>query len=148
MTFKTLIAGLFLATSAQADSLDCLAKNVYFEAGNQSLLGKYAVAWVTLNRVDHDFYPDKICEVVWQPDQFAWTNDGKSDTPSQNALEQAQWEISKVVAKIAYDNWKSGEQCPFGTPVMFHADYVSPQWRYSYNQLVQIDDHIFYGENS
>ena len=34
---------------------------------------------VILNRVRSPLYPDSICAVVWQPDQFSFTNDGRSD---------------------------------------------------------------------
>ena len=44
----------------------CLAQNIYFEAGNQSLEGMAAVADVTLNRVQNSRYPNTICDVVKQ----------------------------------------------------------------------------------
>ena len=43
----------------------CLAQNIYFEAGNQPLAGKIAVANVTLNRVEHDKFPNNVCETLW-----------------------------------------------------------------------------------
>ena len=53
----------------------CLAKNIYFEAGNQPLAGKVAVAQVVLNRIDHSSYPDDICGVVYQAKEYytSWT---------------------------------------------------------------------------
>ena len=39
----------------------CLAKNIYFEAGNQPLAGKVAVAQVVFNRMEHASYPDDVC---------------------------------------------------------------------------------------
>ena len=56
--------------SGKAHSLElnmdahCLAQNIYFEAGNQPLAGKIAVANVTLNRVEHDKFPNNVCDVV------------------------------------------------------------------------------------
>ena len=44
----------------------CFASNIYWEARNQPLLGKVAVAQVVFNRVDHKRYPDTICNVVNQ----------------------------------------------------------------------------------
>ena len=35
--------------------IDCLAENIYYEAGNQSRDGQLAVALVTMNRVKHNF---------------------------------------------------------------------------------------------
>ena len=73
----------------------CLAKNIYFEAGNQSKAGRLAVGLVTLNRVEMREYPDTICGVVhqgptytnWKGNtwpvkhkcQFSWYCDGKKD---------------------------------------------------------------------
>ena len=44
--------------------VDCLAKNIYFEAGVESTAGKLAVANVTINRKLNANYPDTICGVV------------------------------------------------------------------------------------
>ena len=42
----------------------CLAKNIYFEARNQSTAGQIAVSHVVMNRVKSSRYPNTICEVV------------------------------------------------------------------------------------
>ena len=74
----------------------CLAKNIYFEAGNQPLAGKLAVAHVVRNRVEDSQFPDTYCGVIydvkewrtsWRGNkvpvigmcQFSWYCDGKSD---------------------------------------------------------------------
>ena len=44
----------------------CLASNIYWEARNQHLLGKIAVAQVTMNRVEGSRYPNTISGVVTQ----------------------------------------------------------------------------------
>jgi spore germination cell wall hydrolase CwlJ-like protein len=43
----------------------CMAKNIYFEAAVESTAGKLAVAQVTLNRVNSTWYPNTVCEVVY-----------------------------------------------------------------------------------
>jgi spore germination cell wall hydrolase CwlJ-like protein len=67
------------STDPSEADLYCMVQNVYHEARDQPLLGQAAVAYVTLNRVRSPAYPDSVCGVVWQRDQFSWTNDGKSD---------------------------------------------------------------------
>jgi spore germination cell wall hydrolase CwlJ-like protein len=57
----------------------CLTQNIFWEARGENDLGQAAVAHVTLNRVRAPAYPDSVCEVVWQPGQFSWTEDGRSD---------------------------------------------------------------------
>ena len=46
--------------------LECMAKNIYFEAAIESTAGKLAVAQVTLNRVNSTRFPNTICGVVKQ----------------------------------------------------------------------------------
>jgi N-acetylmuramoyl-L-alanine amidase len=59
--------------------IECLVANVYHESRGESLIGQAAVAHVTLNRVRSPAYPHSVCGVVWQPGQFSWTEDGRSD---------------------------------------------------------------------
>ena len=53
----------------------CLAKNIYFEAGNQPLAGKLAVAHVVRNRVEDSQFPDTYCGVIYQTKKWrtSWT---------------------------------------------------------------------------
>ena len=56
--------------------IDCLADNIYHEAGYEPDQGKIAVALVTMNRVQDPRYPKDICSVVKQKVkytcQFTW----------------------------------------------------------------------------
>ena len=46
--------------------IDCLAKNIYYEAGMESEEGKVAVAMVTINRVRDGRFGKTVCSVVDQ----------------------------------------------------------------------------------
>lgn len=118
---------------------DCLAKNIYFEARNQSFLGQRAVAWVTLNRVKDSKYPESVCEVVWQDGQFSWTEDGKPDRPTDDTS----WMLAKFVAEIAIHTHGQIPD-PTNGATMYHADYVNPYWSSKFVETVKIEDHIFY----
>ena len=124
----------------------CMQQNIFFEARNQSRIGQVSVAWVTLNRVDADRYPDTICAVVWQSKQFSWTHDGMSDTPSDNVLEQRAWVAAGIVAEVVLIDYAREEylRSPIEDAVMYHANYVEPYWAASYTQVATVDDHIFY----
>jgi len=50
--------------------LECLAKNIYYEAGNEPFEGKVAVAQVTMNRVDSGKFGNGVCGVVYQKNIF------------------------------------------------------------------------------
>lgn len=117
----------------------CLAKNIYHEAGYESDLGKYAVAQVTINRLQDERWPKTICEVVMEPFQFSWTINANNRwyTPKGDA-----WIRSK---QIAYEVLEKGVRIKtLENAYFFHADYVKPVWRSGRDRIAQIDRHIFY----
>ena len=67
------------STDLSEDDLFCMVQNLYHEGRGESALGQAAIAHVTLNRVRSPAYPDTVCGVVWQSNQFSWTEDGHSD---------------------------------------------------------------------
>jgi spore germination cell wall hydrolase CwlJ-like protein len=73
--------------------------NIYHEARGEDDLGQAAVAWVTLNRVLSPHYPDTICGVVLQPDQFSWFSDGKSDRMTDLQAIQKAVDIALAVSR-------------------------------------------------
>lgn len=48
------------------DEAFCLAENIYYESKSEDIQGQFAVASVTLNRVNSPKFPDTICKVVEQ----------------------------------------------------------------------------------
>lgn len=84
-----------------AKELRCLALNIYFEARGETAAGQLAVALVTMNRVKNRHYPATVCGVVWQPRQFSWTHDGKSDRPT----DQRAWQLAQKIAHFVYDRF-------------------------------------------
>ena len=48
------------------EELHCLALNIYHEARGEPELGKFAVANVTMNRVNDARFPKTVCDVVRQ----------------------------------------------------------------------------------
>lgn len=125
----------------------CIAQAVYFEARGEPLAGQLAVAEVIRNRVEHRRYPSDACRVVFQNErkrhrcQFSFACDGKSDRPRDVAA----WEIAlKVVALVT-----SGQLTTIASNAThYHATYVKPRWRTSFNRLGQIGRHIFYSDGS
>jgi len=134
-----------------AESLICLALNVYHEAKNQSFMGQVAVAQVVMNRVKDARYPNTVCDVVKQAEtykykptipiknkcQFSWYCDGKSDKPE----EPKAWRDAMHVANGVY-NGHIGDFVEGATH--YHAYYVNPSWANVKKYVLRIDDHIFY----
>lgn len=117
--------------------IHCLALNVYHEARSEPDQGKFAVARVTLNRVESPRYPDSVCKVVWQRGQFSWTRDGRSDRPR----ERRAWEEALWVATVAY--WFNPMSL-VGDATHYHAVYVRPFWAKVHRRIGRIGRHIFY----
>ena len=133
----------------------CLAQNIYFESGNQPLAGKIAVAHVTLNRVEHDMFPNNICDVVYQTKQwrtswtgnqvpvigqcqFSWFCDGKSDKPKDSKT----WAESLKIADEVMNTDKYFDVTEGA--MWYHADYIYPYWARHLNQTIHLHAHIFY----
>ena len=140
--------------------LDCLARNIYWEARSESFEGMVAVAQVTLNRVAHKSFPDDICDVVYQGPtkaswkdksvyypvkhrcQFSWYCDGKPDdiaTVNMSIFDQC-YEVAK---KVLIDKFRLPR---VNNAIFYHADYVDPGWRKP--RLTKIGRHIFYGDRN
>lgn len=49
----------------------CLERVMYFESNRSSREGMIAVGTIVMNRVNSSAYPDTICGVIGQPNQFA-----------------------------------------------------------------------------
>ena len=131
---------LFACTQAYetaAAEIKCLADNIYFEALTESEAGQVAVANVTMNRVKNPAFPNSVCEVVWEPKQFSWTHDGKSDTPSSKKAYDKVYEIAKAVYYGNIVDITEGA-------TFYHADYVNPSWAKVMQRVAKIDTHIFY----
>lgn len=127
--------------------LDCLTRNIYWEAASEPFEGKVAVAQVTLNRVQSGKFASSVCGVVYQKNiiyekvicQFSWYCEG---THKVKAVYSPLWKESEEVAKrVLFEGFRlpSLEKAMY-----YHADYVQPGWKNP--KLEKIGRHIFYGE--
>jgi len=142
------------------DEVDCLARNIYFEARSLSTGGKMAVAQVTLNRVKSDRFPSSICDVVYEGRhyynsklrdfvpirnrcQFSWYCDGKSDAIHNEKKFNKIVEFSKYFVNDYYH--KDHVDITDGA-LFYHASWMEkyPKWSKTKRKLAQFDSHIFY----
>jgi len=119
--------------------LFCMAKNIYHEAGHEPKLGKYAVAQVTINRMESPLFGNRVCEVVFEPYQFSWANRHslRWTTPSGPA-----WNEAKRIAHDVLENNKRIKG--MDDALFYHATYVRPYWARTKDRLTRIGLHIFY----
>ena len=142
---------LLVSFKARGDEVECLALNIYHEARNQPLVGKLAVAEVTLNRVKDDRFPNNICGVVYQgyyysnnypiknKCQFSWWCDGKSDRPRDKKAWEESMRLASYVKSGLFDNIEV-----VNGSTHYHAVYVSPYWTKMKKKVKVIADHVFY----
>ena len=124
------------------EDIECLAKNIYYEAKFEPYIGKIAVAQVTFNRVLDGRWGDTICKVVYAHKQFSWTLKSRlrNRTPRGE-----RWDNVLHVARL----FQHGVRVRgFENVKWYHAEYVSPQWRHDYNKVNKYGLHIFYREKS
>lgn len=124
------------AAAVRVAELQCLAENVYYESRGEFLVGQYAVAEVTMNRVASAEFPDSVCAVVYQRGAFSWTYEAELATPFGY-----EWRKAKAVAGSVYDNLEA----PLVNGALFyHATRVSPEWAAKREQVALIGGHLFY----
>lgn len=133
--------------------LQCLADNIYYEAGGESTEGKAAVARVVLNRVNHGFAPTP-CSVVYQARtvkqtneydetfwvkvcQFSWVCEGKKNPNRNSHRYQSSLQVAKDV--LLYDKYK--DIIPKSVLFFHNTSYIN---HFPHEVVKRIGNHIFY----
>jgi N-acetylmuramoyl-L-alanine amidase len=125
--------------SYTANDVDCMAKNIYYEAGVEGRVGKYAVGHITMNRLDTGYWGKSVCDVVYSKDQFSWTRLKKLPKPDPNGWVEAQ--------SIAWDVLHGYQVRSLKKSLFYHADYIkAPRWADIDQKATQIGRHIFYNK--
>jgi hypothetical protein len=135
---------LKLEGPALAKAERCLAEAIYFEARDQSVKGQIAVAQVVINRVFSPFYPNDVCDVIYQNAhrrlacQFTFACDGKPEA----ITEFGSWARAK---RLATQTLHGKLYLPaVGTATHYHATYVHPNWVREMRKHVREGVHNFY----
>ena len=134
----------YVSTSEKIKQLDCLTRNIYWEAASEPFEGKVAVAQVTLNRVESGKFPDDVCQTIYQKNiiyekvicQFSWACDRDSGRPPNNANYKESMEVAK---KVLLEDFRLPA---LREAMYYHADYINPGWRRE--KVAKIGRHIFY----
>jgi spore germination cell wall hydrolase CwlJ-like protein len=125
--------------------LECLALNIYREAGHESFEGKVAVAQVTMNRVAAGNFGADVCGVVYQKNvvmdrvicQFSWACDSvHRNRPINKAAYTESYEVAK---KVLLEGFRLNI---LNDALFYHAEYINPRW--ALDRVGQIGQHIFY----
>jgi spore germination cell wall hydrolase CwlJ-like protein len=133
--------------AALEKELECLAINIYKEAGYEPLKGQLAVAQVTLNRVEHREFPNSICEVVYERNrnrntgkivcQFSWACD---PVHRNRKVHEPSYQQSYDIARQALVD--GARIIGLEDALFYHATYINPRWRLERVQTIGL--HTFY----
>jgi len=156
--------------------LQCLARNIFFEAAGEPEEGKVAVGLVTLNRVQDGRFAQSVCGVV---DQKLVKSVPKEIVVEKRTLFRTERETQTVWSKltICQFSWRcmnvknpksqderwiesqqiahdllSGEhtyaefRSKYDGALYFHATYVKPTWARQKQTVAQVGGHRFYRE--
>jgi len=140
-----LISKDIVSIHTREKQLDCLAINIYREAGHEPFEGKVAVAQVTMNRVATGKFGNDVCGVVYQKNvfmekvvcQFSWACDSVHKNRPIN--KEAYNESYEVAKKVLLEGFRLSI---LKDALFYHATYVNPRWQL--DKIGQIGQHIFY----
>ncbi len=136
-----------VSIKTREQQLDCLAINIYREAGYEPFEGKVAVAQVTMNRVANGRFGKDVCGVVYQKNvvmekvvcQFSWACD--SVHRNRPISKEAYNESYEVAKKVLLEGFRLSV---LKDAMYYHATYVNPRW--PHEKIGTIGQHIFYRE--
>jgi spore germination cell wall hydrolase CwlJ-like protein len=118
------------STSAEQTEPQCLAEAIYHEARAEPLHGQLAVAQVLLNRTKLLAYPNTVCGVVYQNNQFSW------------ATKHRKHKLPTYYTTLANNVMHHGVAIEHFKATHFHNLAVKPLWRLKRTQ--RINNHQFY----
>ncbi|WNL50706.1 cell wall hydrolase [Ruegeria phage RpAliso] len=129
-------------------ALLCLAFAIYFEARGEPQVGQYAVAEVIVNRRDSDRFPDTVCGVVRQGEdygmhrcQFSFMCDGKpEEIANPLAFDEAKLIANDVLNLPGTPDYVDGA-------LFYHTHAVSPSWSQQMEVTAVYGDHIFFSDD-
>ena len=107
---------------------------MYFEARGEPDKAQLAVALVTVNRAKK--YNKNLCEVVFEPNQFSWTNDRIHKEPN---IKSKAWEKAQRIAAQAL----TAKDFTNGS-LWYHRDDVFPKWILNLKFRGKYGRHLFY----
>jgi hypothetical protein len=133
------LTGLKLAKAEK-----CLADAIYFESRGEVERGQIAVAQVVINRVFSGYYPEDVCETVYQNAhrylacQFTFACEGKKLVVN----DQPAWARATRISREMLDGklWLND----VGKATHYHAYWVRPAWVREMRTIQRIGVHTFY----
>jgi hypothetical protein len=135
---------LRLHGGSRAKAEHCLANAVYFESRDEPIRAQIGVAQVVLNRALSPYFPNNVCDVVYQNAhrrlacQFTFACDGKRDV----VTEPDAWARANRIAADMLDGKLWMPEVAKSTH--YHDDWAHPNWVREMRRLDKQGGLIFY----
>jgi spore germination cell wall hydrolase CwlJ-like protein len=130
--------------------IECLARNIFYESGSETLEGKVAVAVVTINRSkDERFGSTSLCGIIHSKTnigkgiivcQFSWVCGSNIKIKKDDARWIASKEVAENIARGDYSEYSY----KYRKALFFHAISVKPSWSRTKRVVARIGGHVFY----
>ncbi len=117
--------------------IQCMARNLYFEARGEGSVGMAGVGYTVLNRVATRGYPKSICGVVHQPGQFSWVKKGRNNVIRNQASYAHAREIAIAVMTGTIEN-------PIDDSIFFNHKSLRPSHTRTAALRASLGNHRFY----
>lgn len=120
----------------------CLAEAIYFEARDQPINGQVAVAMTVLNRLESSRWPNSVCGVIYQPNQFSYTllpiEDRKRIIKPKNSIDTTALQLS---VQISLQALTGGFDDMHIALHYYNPSKANPYWSKAFNNSFVIKDH-------
>lgn len=111
----------------------CMSVTIWFESRGDGIQSMVGVANNIIQRVESNFYPNTVCEVVHQVSNdscaYSWWCDGKKDIIDlSSSIDRKAF----IQASLVADAFLNGEEYfvlpDFDNALLYHSNKVSPDW--------------------
>lgn len=128
-----------------------LGRTLWGEGRGEGEEGMRAIAWVVKNRVDHNWFPNTVKDVVLFPYQFSvWNPKTVPSYYSPDANYKATKNVTldnetfNLACQIAREVLNEEGEDPTNGAVYYHTDGINPYWANKSKHAATIGRHIFY----
>lgn len=119
----------------------CMTEAIYHEARGDGYHSQLMVGFLILRRVENDWYPNDICGVIYEENQFSYTTDA-------NSLSMFEADAKEFAEDVTYIVLTTPNPLPENA-LLYHADTIDTPSSWNKDlieEYAQVGSHIIYEE--
>lgn len=125
-----------ITATASNSSYECMAKAIYFESRGGNATDMQAIGFTIMNRVKSSTFPNSVCSVVRQKNQYS-PNINRGVSIKEQSEYKKSLTYSRGIINGALKDFTNGAQ-------YFHTLTSSPYWSKKFKQVHRNKQHVFY----